>query len=74
MKRVGSWIYNCFLEVLKTIATFADIAVLKLGRNINDLLNATHIDLPSNWSLVRLECRLFVDLVSILASIYVNTL
>lgn len=74
MKRVGSWIYKCFLEVLKTIAAFAVIAVLKPGRNINDSLNATHIDLPSNWSLVRLECRLFVDLVPILASIYVNTL
>jgi hypothetical protein len=74
MKRVGSWIYKCFLEVLKTISAFAVIAVLKPGRNINDYLNATHIDLPSDWLLARLECRLFVDLVPILASIYVNTL
>jgi hypothetical protein len=53
MKRVGSWIYKCFLEVLKTISAFAVIAVLKPARNINDSLNATHIDLPSDWSLAR---------------------
>ena len=74
MKRVGSWIYKCFLEVLKTISAFSVIAVLKSALNINDSLNATYIDLPSDWSLARLECRLFVDLVPILASIYVNTL
>ena len=58
MKRVGSWIYKCFLEVLKTIAAFADIAVLKPGRNINESLNATHMICPliGRWCGLNVDC------------------
>ena len=74
MKRVGLWISKCFFGSFENYCCICSHRSLKPGRNINDSLNATHIDLPSDWSLARLECRLFVDLVPILASIYVNTL
>jgi hypothetical protein len=74
MKRVGSWIYKCFLEVLKTIAAFASHRSFKTRSKYKRPFKCDAHDLPSDWSLARLECRLFVDLVPILASIYVNTL